>query len=1065
MLKSRHQTIHSISKKIIGFIMVISVIVTMAGCEATSVPEANTNPVSLSEETTETENIETVPGSEENATETEEVKRQTVEQDENGYPYLSEEVDEEYQADLFKAGNRYLDYKVERTGTVKSLRAETAVLKHDTSGATVYLIRNDDKELAFDISYRVPQLNNADIPHVFEHSIITGSDKYPATDLTFDMVNTTYNTFVNAMTSYTCTSYPFSTMSQGQFVKLMDAYMSCMAAPKVLENENIFKREAVRYQLYDINDPITLTGVVFSEDMGFLTEGEFIESEAVNDSLYPDTIMGNTVGKCYTDLEDLTFSNMTKVYDAYYRFDNALILLYGDMDYKAVLEYLDREYLSKYPKKGEPVKIPEITIPEGYEETEYDIPAYEDDTSGSQNTITYAFDLSGFTEEEVSELNIFTDLMMNSSSSFMRRLREEGLQWNVGMEVDPSGWYPTYKTILDTQGRDIDKKVIKEAFDESLEEIINSGFSKEIYDVAIKEREIDDAFRRENVTIIVSLIEAAAIPWSRTGNPMVMETDEEVFNEFLHDSSQNKVKELAQKLKKTDRRVLVCCKEKPGLAEEIDREIENYLKELKENMTESELLEMIETTKKFDEWNEEYVSNKNVAIKASELPEPVRYVVPEITDINECTVASVPIEREGICDVGFFFDTSVLKQEELYDFVLYMNLLGNTSTTERTQEDFDRERALNGSIHKDLTGEDFKQPYDRMYLKISLRGFTEDFGNNLNLMEEMLTKSVYKKEEVQEIAELLRNDYEPGNIEPDTAVGTMAEVLMGAGTGFEYYVMRGMQKYLEDIETSLAEDEAAIDVLAERMENIRNKIWHRDHMLMSIAASSDDIAAIKDEAKKLIERIPSGVGEDYRETYDYDIPEGKRTGLIVNSPMQYLCGGLVLDNDDFRGRYLPFFEAIRDRYIIPEMRYKNGAYGADIDYSIAQNMVVVSTYKDPNCRLTLEVIDGIPSALREMDLTEEDLQTYTVSVYKKKAIPMGELSHANSSINAYLLGHEPDYVVNCCNDVKKTTPEEKNSAADVLDKVVRGGYYVMAGSNSKLEEDKDCFDRLLVFGE
>ena len=55
----------------------------------------------------------------------EEVKRQAVEQDENGDPYLSEEVDEEYQNDLFKKGNRYLDYKVERTGTVKALRADT----------------------------------------------------------------------------------------------------------------------------------------------------------------------------------------------------------------------------------------------------------------------------------------------------------------------------------------------------------------------------------------------------------------------------------------------------------------------------------------------------------------------------------------------------------------------------------------------------------------------------------------------------------------------------------------------------------------------------------------------------------------------------------------------------------------------------------------------------------------------------------------------------------------------------------------------------------------------------
>jgi len=80
MLKSRHQTIHIINKKIIGFIMVISVIVTMAGCEATSVPEVNPVSETVSEETTEAEkeNNETVTGSEETAETTQETAEETT---------------------------------------------------------------------------------------------------------------------------------------------------------------------------------------------------------------------------------------------------------------------------------------------------------------------------------------------------------------------------------------------------------------------------------------------------------------------------------------------------------------------------------------------------------------------------------------------------------------------------------------------------------------------------------------------------------------------------------------------------------------------------------------------------------------------------------------------------------------------------------------------------------------------------------------------------------------------------------------------------------------------------
>ena len=1062
----KSQINHYTLKKITGVILAASLVITMAGCEATSVPEPNPIPESVSEETTAAENKETVPGIEETTHDTEEVKRQAVEQDENGYPYLSEEVDEEYQNDLFKEGNSYLDYKVERTGTVKALRADTAVLKHETSGATLYLIRNDDKELGFDISYRVPQLNNADIPHIFEHSILAASDKYPATDLFFDMSNTTYNTFTNAITYNTCTSYPFSTLSQGQFIKLLDGYMSCMTSPKVLENENYFKREALRYQLYDIDDPITLSGVVFSEDMGGMTSGQDISCYAVNESLYPDSIMSYANGRCYTDLENLNYSNLHEVYNSYYRFDNSLMILYGDMDYKAVLEYLDREYLSKYPEKEEPVNIPEIVVPDGYVETEYDIPVYEDDTSGSQNSITYAFDLSGFTPEEERELLVFTALMMDSSSVFMKALREEGLQWNTFSTLSPyNAWYPVYQVMVYTQGEDIDKNVIKKIFDDSLLEVSENGFPKEIYDVVIKERELQDAFEREKVTFIDTLSEAIAVPWTRTGDPMVMETDEAAFEKLIQDPDQTRVKGLAKKLMEVDRKALIYCKEKPGLAEKKEQEIEDYLKNLKADMSESELLKLIEDTRDFDEWNEENVTNKNIVINASDLPEPVKYDTPEITNLGECTVAAVPIEQEDIYSVSLFYDPSTLKQEELFDLVLYLNLLGNVSTTERSKEEFDRESNLNGSISTGLSGTDFKEPFDRLYLEVSLGGFTKDFSNNLSLMEEMLTKSDYKMEEVQEIVQILKNNSDPSNISADKAAVTLARALSGTSTGFEYYIMKGMHDYLTGIETALSENDGAIEELAERMKNIRDKIWHSDHMIMGIAASPKGIAEIKSECGKLIDSMPSGTGDDYRESYDYGIPDEKRVGIIVSSPLQSMCGGYILEDSEFKGRYLPFLEALNDRYIIPEMRYRNGAYGADVNYRIEKRVVSIGTSSDPNCKTTLEVLDEAPSALREMSLTGEDIDTYTVSAFNNVIKPMGDISRAESGIYTFFAGNDPDYLIKIAEDMKKATLEDRNGAADVMEKVVGDGYFVMAGNKAKLEEDKDCFDKVFSLSE
>ena len=177
---------------------------------------------------------------------------------------------------------------------------------HEQSGATVACIDNDDQELAFGIFYNTPVVDETDTNHVFEHAIIEASEKYPSKDLFFDLANKSYNTFINAVTYDAFTGYPVSSMSEDQPISLIDAYMSCMVAPAVLEDENFFKREAIRYELRDPDDPIEITGTVYAEDFGSLTD---IQRESLNnvaDALYPGQAAANSIGRAHRNYKGLT---------------------------------------------------------------------------------------------------------------------------------------------------------------------------------------------------------------------------------------------------------------------------------------------------------------------------------------------------------------------------------------------------------------------------------------------------------------------------------------------------------------------------------------------------------------------------------------------------------------------------------------------------------------------------------------------------------------------------------------------------------------------------------------
>lgn len=62
-------------------------------------------------------------------------------------------------------------------------------------------------------------------------------------------------------------------------------------------------------------------------------------------ALYPGETAANANGQAHRFYKDLTYEHTMEMYDRFYRFDNALILLYGDLDWKRFLAFLDKEYL------------------------------------------------------------------------------------------------------------------------------------------------------------------------------------------------------------------------------------------------------------------------------------------------------------------------------------------------------------------------------------------------------------------------------------------------------------------------------------------------------------------------------------------------------------------------------------------------------------------------------------------------------------------------------------------------------------------------------------------------
>lgn len=390
------------------------------------------------------------------------------------------------EAAALQPGDELCGFRVTEAYESSLLNSTIYTFDHVVSGAKLVYVANEDPEVAFSIGYHTPYVDETDTNHVFEHVILAGSEKYPSTNVYMDMDSRTYSTYINAHTGQTITYYPISSLSQEQLLKMMDVYMSCMVAPVVLEDENYFKREAIRFELDDPEGEIAVNGTVYVEDLGFLTDSGDNVCAHVLDALYPNEIASNMIGLAYQHYDDLTYEHTLETYDRCYHFDNSLIVLYGDLDLERFLSFLDGEYLSKYPAEGTDLSAwTDGPTAAGFVDVQRQIPAYEGDTVDRASVINYAIDLEGASDTELYQYDLTASLMNMVGSPLYNLCIERGIESPVDAGVSVNGAKPFFYFKMDYANPEQKDELIALAQD-ALAEVARNGIDPAKLDTVLK---------------------------------------------------------------------------------------------------------------------------------------------------------------------------------------------------------------------------------------------------------------------------------------------------------------------------------------------------------------------------------------------------------------------------------------------------------------------------------------------------------------------------------------------------------------------------------------------------
>ena len=946
------------------------------------------------------------------------------------------------------------------------LQSKLRTYVHEQSGATLVCIDNDDQELAFGIFYNTPVVDETDTNHVFEHAIIASSEKYPSKDLFFDLANKSYNTFINAFTYDAFTGYPVSSMSEDQLLSLIDAYMSCMAAPGVLEDENFFKREAIRYELRDPDDPIEITGTVYAEDFGSLTD---IDRESLNnvaDALYPGQVAANSIGRAHRNYQSLTYEHTIETYERCYSFDNSLIILYGNMDYDRVMSFLDEEYLSKAEGQDTDLSayMSEETEP-GYVETVVECPAFTGDTSENVSIIDYAISLEDMDWKDLICWDILSSFMNQENSEFNECLREAGIynQAEVGLNVYCMKPYLLFRLY---QAEEEQAAAFKEAVITVLSRIAEEGIDADIVSTVLKQLEIANYQIRDTRNAGVNIAPNIVNYWVHTGEVDYYGLYEEAFSDMSEDQEQAIIKRLTASALEPERSALVTTVPVPGLAEEIIAERDQYLADMKAAMTEEEIAQLIADTEAFDEWNAMELTNSDFVIDPAEVDIAEPYMDFEVTEEEGMSFYTAAAEVEEIGRYALYLDSSALDNEDILYLDLYMMMLGMLPTEQYSE---DEAMALYAEYLDDMSftalyPEGPEAEAAHPMVKFMWTGLTGDHKESLKLLLEFLSGTdVSDGAKVLEIVDRYKDSLDLSRTsDMITLASNVARI--GISANYDYKMLfEGQDRYyfMEDVSRRLSEDGGYINEVVAGIEAARDKLLTRHALIYVCAAPEEELAVIQSDAMDILSTLPEGEASEMKAQ---PADRVRRLGIEVESPDQYIVNySNIYKYGEMEGRYLPYINAVTDRYLIPLVRFQNGAYSASISVIPIKGDILQYSYSDPNVGVTIDVFDGTGDAVRELELTEEDLDGYKLYTLSTTGLEYGVLSGPMQSMELDILGFDLMQGTRMLQDVKNATLEDKDAAAEAIAQVFAEGNICAVGNGANLKADEDRFDEIVSY--
>lgn len=949
---------------------------------------------------------------------------------------------------------------------IEELMADGAVLLHKKTGARVFLLECEDTNKVYSIAFRTPPEDDCGIPHILEHSVLCGSEKYPLKDPFVELEKGSMSTFMNALTFPEKTMYPIASVNDRDFEHLMSVYTDAVFRPNVRKNDMIFRQEGWHYELPDVQEALRISGVVYSEMRGAFSDPDSVLDRFTRRALFPDTPYAYDSGGMPDAVPSLSYERLLDYYDRYYHPSNAYICLYGKMDFYERLDWLDREYLSGYDRRIDPRSgIPDQKPFDKEREVcgTYGVSEGEDETL---SIFSYAKAVGGLMDPHaLLAFDVIAYALLNAPGAPLRkRLLKEGIGTDIYGGYDSSSKTPVFSvTARDAKKEDYGR--FFEIIEEELEKAVKDGIPEKTLSAGINSlefsiREADYGRFPKGLAYIFQAMDT----WIHDDrSPMLHLTYNESFR-FLKEmvGTAYYTDLIRDRILKNPHGVRVLLTPEAGLSDRQDEELAASLSAYQASLDERTLEQLKEETLALRRWQEQPESEEAIqSIPALSLSDLKKDAEPLLNE--EITLRGVPcvlhrMNTSGISYLEFYFDIGCVSDEELSDVSLLRILLTQLDTARHSYQDLNDEISLyTGGLGCDLAVLRAKRPADTLREKLVVRGkaVTGNTKELVRLIREITLETDFSdtgriREIVSEVKTQLRDNMVSAGhstaMKRALSYVSKEALLDEQISGVDFY------RYIEALEAHFEERK---DRLTEKLEELCRRIFTKGQLIIGLTSQEEGLQALDEAIPSYLSALPEGSTERKPRLLT---PVRKNEGFMTPSMVQYVAmgGNFVKKGYAYTGAYRVLRTLLGYDYLWQNIRTRQNAYGC-MSYFNRNGEAAFMSYRDPMLTETLDVFRGIPEYLEQLSLDRETMTKYIIGTLGESDAPATPSVLGRRSMNGYLAGLTDEDIRQDRMEVLNCTVEDLRALAAPMRAVIRDDLYAVVGGTEIIRSHEDIF--------